>query len=85
MISDESKGSGHVDEYRHGLAKSGTCPPAAPNFVYDGENRMVSDPTAGATYVYDGNGNRVQKCLPTCTSPTSSIVYLFSGSQDIAE
>jgi len=46
---------------------------------------MVSDPTAGATYVYDGNGNRVQKCLPTCTSPTSSIVYLFSGSQDIAE
>ncbi len=46
---------------------------------------MVSDPTAGATYVYDGNGNRVQKCLPNCTSPTSSIVYLFSGSQDIAE
>ena len=67
------------------LAKSGNCPPAAPNFVYDGENRMVGDPTAGATYVYDGNGNRVQKCLPNCTSPTSSIMYLFSGSQDIAE
>lgn len=67
------------------LAKSGSCPPGAPNFVYDGENRMVGDPTAGATYVYDGNGNRVQKCLPNCTSPTSSIVYLFSNSQDVAE
>jgi RHS repeat-associated protein len=67
------------------LAKSGTCPPPAPNFVYDGENRMVADPTAGATYVYDGNGTRVQKCLPNCTSPTSSTVFIFSGSQDIAE
>jgi hypothetical protein len=62
------------------LAKSGNCPPAAPNFVYDGENRMVGDPTAGPAYVYDGNGNRVGKCLPNCTSPTSSIVYLFSES-----
>ncbi|MHB8503909.1 MAG: RHS repeat-associated core domain-containing protein, partial [Candidatus Acidiferrales bacterium] len=67
------------------LAKSGTCPPTAPNFVYDGENRMVADPTAGATYVYDGNGTRVQKCLPNCTSPSSSTVFVFSGSQDIAE
>jgi hypothetical protein len=45
---------------------------------------MVGDPTAGATYVYDGNGNRVGKCLPNCTSPTSPIVYIFSGSQDSA-
>jgi RHS repeat-associated protein len=67
------------------LAKSGNCPPPAPNFVYDAENRMVGDPTVGATYVYDGNGTRVQKCLPNCTSPTSSTMYLFSGSQDIAE
>jgi RHS repeat-associated protein len=67
------------------LTKSGTCPPAAPNFVYDGENRMVADPTAGATYVYDGNGTRVEKCLPNCTSPTSSTVFIFSDSQDIAE
>jgi len=67
------------------LAKSGTCPPPAPNFVYDGENRMVADPAAGATYVYDGNGTRVQKCLPNCASPTSSTVFIFSGSQDIAE
>jgi hypothetical protein len=36
---------------------------------------MVGDPTAGATYVYDGNGNRVGKSLPNCTSPTSPIVY----------
>ncbi|MHB8501740.1 MAG: RHS repeat-associated core domain-containing protein, partial [Candidatus Acidiferrales bacterium] len=67
------------------LAKSGTCPPTAPNFVYDGENRMVADPTAGATYMYDGNGTRVQKCLPNCTTPSSSTVFVFSGSQDIAE
>jgi len=67
------------------LAKSGTCPPPAPNFVYDGENRIVGDPSAGATYVYDGNGTRIQKCLPNCTSPTSSTVFMFSGSQDIAE
>jgi RHS repeat-associated protein len=67
------------------LAKTGDCPPAAPNFVYDGENRMVGDPTAGATYVYDGNGNRVQKCLPNCTNPISSVGYLFSGSHDVAE
>ena len=51
----------------------------------DGQNRMVADPTAGATYVYDGNGTRVQKCLPNCTSPSSSTVFVFSGSQDIAE
>jgi len=50
-----------------------------------GENRMVADPVAGATYVYDANGTRVQKCLPNCTSPTSSTMYLYSGSQDIAE
>jgi RHS repeat-associated protein len=67
------------------LAKSGTCPPTAPNFVYDGENRMVADPVAGATYTYDGNGTRVQKCLPSCTNPSSSTVFVFSGSQDIAE
>ena len=51
----------------------------------DGQNRMVADPTAGARYVYDGNGTRVQKCLPNCTSPSSSTVFIFSGSQDIAE
>jgi RHS repeat-associated protein len=67
------------------LAKSGSCPPPAPNFIYDGENRMASDPTAGAAYVYDGAGARVRKCNPNCTSPTSSTVYVFSGSQDIAE
>lgn len=67
------------------LAKSGSCPPTAPNFVYDGENRMVADPTVGSTYVYDGNGTRVRKCLPNCANPTSSTVFVFSGSQDIAE
>lgn len=65
------------------LAKSGTCPPPAPTLVFDGENRMVSD--GAATMTYDGNGVRVQKCSPNCTSPTSSTVFIFSGSQDIAE
>ncbi len=37
------------------------------------------------TYVYDGNGLRVKKCLPNCSSPTSSTVYTFSGSKVIAE
>ncbi|MGC2528617.1 MAG: RHS repeat-associated core domain-containing protein [Candidatus Acidiferrum sp.] len=46
---------------------------------------MVADPTAGATYTYDGNGTRVQKWLPNCTNPSSSTVFVFSGSQDIAE
>lgn len=39
----------------------------------------------GATYTDDGNGRRVQKCLPNCTNPSSSIVFVFSDSQDIAE
>jgi len=65
------------------LAKSGACPPSFPNFVYDGENRMVSD--SGASFTYDGNGVRVQKCMPNCTSPTSSTVYVYAGSHDVAE
>jgi len=59
------------------------CPPLYPTFVYDGENRLVSAPAAGGTYIYDGNGVRVQKCVTNCT--TSSTVFIFSGSQDIAE
>jgi RHS repeat-associated protein len=55
--------------------------------VYDGESHAVSatnSTTAGA-YVSDGNGLRVQKCIPNCTSPTTRTVYLFSGSKVIAE
>jgi RHS repeat-associated protein len=54
-------------------------------FLYDGENRMVADPAANAAYLYDGNGMRVEKCFPNCTSPSSSTVYIYADSQDIAE
>jgi RHS repeat-associated protein len=35
--------------------------------------------------VYDGNGIRVQKCVPNCTSPTTKTAYIFAGNQVIAE
>ncbi len=38
-----------------------------------------------ANFIYDGNGLRVQKCVPSCGSPTTSTVYVFSGSSVIAE
>jgi RHS repeat-associated protein len=65
------------------------------NMTYDGSNTLVYDAenhaasatnqsSAGA-YGYDGNGLRVQKCVPNCTSPTTKTVYVFSGSKVIAE
>jgi RHS repeat-associated protein len=55
----------------------------ANTLVYDGENHSVS--AAGWAYVYDGNGLRVRKCAPDCASPTSSTLYIFSGSKVVAE
>lgn len=55
--------------------------------VYDAENHMTSASSgsgAGA-YIYDGGGLRVKRCLPNCSSPTTSTVYLFSGSKVVAE
>lgn len=55
--------------------------------VYDAENRTTSatnGSTSGA-YVYDGGGTRVKKCVPNCTSPTTTTVYIFAGSRVIAE
>jgi RHS repeat-associated protein len=51
--------------------------------TYDAENHAVA--AAGWNYVYDGNGLRVRKCAPNCASPTSSTLYIFSGSKVIAE
>jgi RHS repeat-associated protein len=64
-----------------------TCPPTAPTHSYDAGNNMTAfQGSSGAGgYVYDANGRRVKKCLPNCTSPTSSTVYVFSGGKDIAE
>lgn len=55
--------------------------------VYDARNRAVSaaNGSSAGAYVYDGNGLRVKKCVPNCTSPTTSTVYIFSGSKVIAE
>jgi RHS repeat-associated protein len=53
--------------------------------VYDAENHVVSINSAANAYVYDGNGLRVKKCAPNCTSPTTRTVYIFSGSKVIAE
>jgi RHS repeat-associated protein len=55
--------------------------------VYDGENRVASAVNSGAAgaYAYDGNSLRVKKCVPNCTSPTTTTVYIFSGSKVIAE
>ncbi len=67
-------------------AESGTCPPASPMYSYDAENRMTAySGSSAASYVYDDNGNRVKKCLPNCTSPTTTTVYVFSAGQDVAE
>jgi RHS repeat-associated protein len=51
--------------------------------VYDAENHAVS--SSSGAYSYDGKGLRVKKCLPNCTSPTTTTVYLFSGSKVLAE
>jgi YD repeat-containing protein len=55
--------------------------------IYDAENRAVtsSSGSGAGAYIYDGNGLRVKKCVPNCTSPTSRTVYIFSGSKDVAE
>jgi YD repeat-containing protein len=55
--------------------------------VYDAENHVTTatNSSASGAYVYDGNGLRVQKCVPNCANPTSSTVYIFSGSKVIAE
>jgi RHS repeat-associated protein len=55
--------------------------------VYDAVNRAISasGSLGSGTYSYDGNNLRVQKCIPNCTSPTTTTVYVFSGSKVIAE
>ncbi len=58
------------------------CP--SPTYTYDAENHTVTY-GGSAAYNYDGHGLRVKKCLPNCTSPTTSIVYIFTGSKVIAE
>ena len=56
------------------------CPPAAPTYAYDAENRLVNYMGSSAVYTYDGNGLRVKKVTASATT-----VYVFSGSKVIAE
>ncbi len=55
--------------------------------VYDADGRSISSSNGAASgaYVFDGTNLRVKRCLPNCTSPTTSTVYIFSGSKVIAE
>jgi RHS repeat-associated protein len=55
------------------------CPPNAPTYTWDAENRLVAY-GASATYAYDGDGMRVQK-----NANGTSTVFVWSGSRDIAE
>ncbi len=61
-------------------AESGTCPPAAPTYAYDAENRLIAYSGAAGTYTYDGNNLRVKK-----VAGGTSTVYIFSGTKVIAE
>jgi RHS repeat-associated protein len=55
--------------------------------TYDAASRTISasNGSSSGAYVYDGNGLRVKKCVPNCSSPTTTTVYVFSGSKVIAE
>ncbi len=60
----------------------------ANTLTYDAENRTTNAAQSGssvADYVYDGNGLRVKKCVPSCSSSTTTTRYIYSGSSVIAE
>jgi RHS repeat-associated protein len=54
--------------------------------IYDAENRVTNSTNGSSSgaYAYDGNGLRVKKCIPNCTSPTTTTIYIYSGHQVIA-
>jgi len=45
------------------------CPPSAPTYTYDAENKLVNYVSATPMYVYDGNGLRVKKMPPKLHQP----------------
>jgi RHS repeat-associated protein len=55
--------------------------------TYDAASRQISasNGSSAGAYVYDGNGLRVKKCVPNCSSPTTTTIYIFSGSKVVAE
>jgi RHS repeat-associated protein len=68
---------------------------ASGNMTADGLNTLTYDAaahlitsssgTASGGYIYDGDGLRVEKCLPNCSSPTTTTVYIFAGGNVLAE
>jgi RHS repeat-associated protein len=69
------------------LAESACPPTAPPTYTYDAEDHLMTYTGTSATAgsIYDDHGHRVEKCLPNCTSPTSTTVYIFLAGKDIAE
>jgi RHS repeat-associated protein len=61
--------------------------PVSASYTYDAENRQVAATVGSSSgaYVSDGSALRVKKCVPNCTSPTATTIYVFSGSKVVAE
>lgn len=78
----------HIITGGYGYDASGNMTNDGSNtLVYDAENRATSatNGSSGGAYVYDANRMRVKKCIPNCTSPTTTTVYIFMGNKVIAE
>jgi RHS repeat-associated protein len=50
------------------------------SYIYDAENRLIADPSAGYSYIYDGDGQRVEKCTEVntpgaCASNATGTLY----------
>jgi RHS repeat-associated protein len=55
--------------------------------TYDAASRLISSSngTSSDAYAYDGKGIRVKKCVPNCSSPTTTTLYIFAGGKVLAE
>ena len=68
---------------------------AGGNMTQDGLNTMTYDAarhlltssngTSSGAYAYDGKGMRIKKCVPNCSSPTTTTLYIFAGGKVLAE
>jgi RHS repeat-associated protein len=77
------------------ITDSGYSYDSSGNMTHDGYNTLTYDAASSlisasntsnsADYAYDGNGLRVKKCVPSCSSSTTTTVYIFSGSKIMAE
>jgi len=60
---------------------------AVNTMTYDAARRLISssNSTSSGAYAYDGKGMRVKKCVPNCSSPTTTTVYIFAGGKVLDE